>query len=246
VLALAPPTVRAYDPAFAYELAAIVQEGMTRMFCHEENWIYYLTVENETYRMPPMPKHEGVREGIIKGMYRYRASGMEGRSQKPRAHLLGSGAILNEAIAAQGLLAEKYGVAADVWSVTSYKELYRDAVETERWNLLHPGAKPLRTYLQELIGKEKGVFVAASDYLKVLPAMVAKWLPGRLHCLGTDGFGRSDGRAQLRDFFEVDRRYIALAALRELVEEGAVEPKVLKQAIKDLDVDPEKANPHID
>jgi len=276
VLALTPTTVRAYDPAYAYELAVIVREGMTRMFCHEENWIYYLTVGNETYTMPPMPAEEGVREGILQGMYRLRRGGSVGggktkqdkktadkknaakknaakrgagatsASRQPRAHLLGSGAILNEAIAAQEILAERYGVVADVWSVTSYKELYRDAVETERWNLLHPGEKPRRPYLSTLLDGEEGVFVAASDYMKVLPAAVSRWIPGRLHCLGTDGFGRSDGREQLRDFFEVDRRYLVVAALHELAADGALDRKVVVQAIADLDIDPEKLNPHVD
>jgi pyruvate dehydrogenase E1 component len=246
VLAFAPPCVKAYDPAFAYELATIVHEGMTRMFCHEEDCIYYLTVENETYKMPPMPAGENVREGILKGMYRYRRSEAKNREKRPRAHLLGSGALVNEAVAAQELLEERFGVAADVWSVTSYKELYRNAIETERWNLLHPGEKPRRPYLNDLLGPEEGVFVAASDYLKVLPAVLAKWVPGRLHCLGTDGFGRSDGRAQLRDFFEVDRRHLALAALYELAADGAVERKVLTEAIEQLDIDPEKLNPHVD
>jgi pyruvate dehydrogenase E1 component len=246
VLALAPPCVKAYDPAYAYELATIVHAGMRSMFCHEEDCIYYLTVENETYKMPPMPGGESVREGILKGMYRYRGSEAKKRDQLPRAHLLGSGALLNEAVAAQALLEEQFDVAADVWSVTSYKELYRDAIETERWNLLHPGEEPRRPYLHELLAPEKGVFVAASDYLKALPAMLAKWVPGRLHCLGTDGFGRSEGRAQLRDFFEVDRRYIALAALRELAEEGAIERQVVREAIRKLEIDPDKLNPHVD
>jgi pyruvate dehydrogenase E1 component len=264
VLALPPTTVRAYDPAYAYELAVIVHEGMTRMFCHEENWIYYLTVANETYRMPPLPEEEGVKDGILAGMYRFRrgeagggaarkgakqgkkGSRKQGASKPLRAHLLGSGAILNEAVAAQELLAEKYGIAADVWSVTSYKELYRDAVETERWNLLHPGEEPRRPYLSRLLEDEEGVYVAASDYLKVLPAAISRWIPGRLHCLGTDGFGRSDGRAQLRDFFEVDRRYLAVAALNELAAEGALEREIVAQAIADLEIDPEKLNPHVD
>ena len=244
VLALAPTPVKAYDPAFAYELAVIVHDGITRMFCHQEDWIYYLTVTNETYRMPPMPKRAGLREGILKGMYRYRTSPL--KAGAPKAHLLGSGAILNEALAAAELLESKYGVAADVWSVTSYKELYRDAIECERWNLLNPGRKEKRPYLAELLAKEQGVFVAASDYQKVLPATVAKWFPGPLHILGTDGFGRSDSRAQLRDFFEVDARYIALAALHELGLSGAIKPAVVTGALKDLGIDPDKKNPHVD
>jgi pyruvate dehydrogenase E1 component len=244
VLALSCPHVQAYDPAFAYELAAIVSDGICRMYGMQENVMYYLTVMNETYPQPAMPTGKGVREGILKGMYRYRKSSR--RSPRARAHLLGSGAILNEAIAAASLLEEKYGVAADVWSVTSYKELYRDAVECERTNLLNPGKKPLQPYLGKLLGKEQGVFVAASDYLKVLPAMLARWFPGRLSMLGTDGFGRSDSRAALRDFFEVDARYIALAALQALAAEGDIDSKIARQAVKELDIDPKKLNPHVD
>ncbi len=244
VLALTPTKVKAYDPAFAYELAVIVHEGLTRMYCHQEDLIYYITVMNETYRMPPMPKGKDVREGIVKGMYRYRKAGL--KKSKAKAHLLGSGAILNEAIKAQEILEENYQVAADVWSVTSYKELYTDAIECERWNLLNPGKKVKDPYVRRLLAKEKGVFVAASDYMKVLPSAVAQWFPGPLHCLGTDGFGRSDTRQRLRDFFEVDARYIAIAALKQLAATGEVEAGVLTQALKDLDIKPEKLNPHHD
>ncbi|MEJ2469883.1 MAG: pyruvate dehydrogenase (acetyl-transferring), homodimeric type [Desulfuromonadales bacterium] len=244
VLALTPTKVKAYDPAFAYELAVIVHEGLTRMYCHQEDLIYYITVMNETYRMPPMPKGKDVREGIVKGMYRYRKAGL--KKSKAKAHLLGSGAILNEAIKAQEILEENYQVAADVWSVTSYKELYTDAIECERWNLLNPGKKVKDPYVRRLLAQEKGVFVAASDYMKVLPSAVAQWFPGPLHCLGTDGFGRSDTRQRLRDFFEVDARYIAIAALKQLAATGEVEAGVLTQALKDLDIKPEKLNPHHD
>ena len=209
VLALAPTKIKTYDPAFAYELALIVQDGLKRMYCNQEDLIYYLTVTNETYRMPAMPQEDGVREGIIRGMYRFRAAGAK---KKAAVHLLGSGAIFNEVIKAQELLAKDYKIAADVWSVTSYKELYQDAVETERWNLLHPDEKSRIPYLGRLLDKEQGVFVAASDYMKVLPAVISQWLPGPVHCLGTDGFGRSESRDRLRDFFEVDARYIAIAA----------------------------------
>ena len=245
VLAMAPTNIKAYDPAFAYELGVIIHDGITRMYCNNESWIYYLTVMNETYKHPPMPDDPAVREGILRGMYRFSRSPLKGAKAKKRAHLLGSGAILNEAIQAQELLQEKYGVAADVWSVTSYKELYRDAIEAERAHLLKPGAKEL-PWIEQVLGREKGVFVAASDYMKVMPATVARWVPGRLHMLGTDGFGRSDDRARLRDFFEVDHRYIALAALHELALDGALDMKVARQAIKDLDIDPGKLNPHVD
>ena len=198
---------------------------------------------NETYPMPAMPKRAGVKEGILKGMYKFQASK---KKAKAKAHLLGSGAILNEALKAAEILEKGYGVAADVWSVTSYKELYTDAVGCERHNLLNPGKKAKKPYLADLLAGEEGVFVAASDYMKVLPAAVAKWFPGTLHCLGTDGFGRSDGREALRDFFEVDARYIAAAALHRLADEGAVPAAKAKAAVKDLGIDPAKLNPHTD
>ncbi|BCR02982.1 pyruvate dehydrogenase E1 component [Desulfuromonas versatilis] len=244
VLAMAPTRVKAYDPAFAYELAVIVHDGLTRMYCHQEDWIYYLTVMNETYPMPPMPKGAGVREGIVRGMYRFARSSLKGK--RPRAHLLGSGAILNEALKARQILESQFKVAADVWSVTSYKELYSDAIECERWNLLHPGKKAKVPYLGQLLAKESGVFVAASDYLKLLPASLAKWLPGPLHCLGTDGFGRSDSRERLRDFFEVDARYIALAALRQLALAGEIPAETVEKALVDFAINPDKLNPHKD
>jgi len=244
VMALAPTKIKAYDPAFAFELAIIIHEGLTRMYCHQEDWIYYLTVTNETYVMPPMPKEPEVRDGIVRGMYRFRKSGLKGK--KPKAHLLGSGAILNEVLKAQVLLEKEFEVAADVWSVTSYKELYHDAIECERWNLLHPAKKARVPFVSQLLAKEQGVFVAASDYLKVLPAAVAQWIPGPLHCLGTDGFGRSDSRERLRDFFEVDARYIAAAALRQLALSGEVPVKTVEKALADWHVDPEKLNPHTD
>ena len=244
VLALTPTKVKAYDPAFAYELAVIVHEGLTRMYCHQEDLIYYLTVMNETYKMPPMPKRKGIREGIIRGMYRFQSTRIKG--QKSKVHLLGSGAILNEVIKAQSFLEDKYGIAADVWSVTSYKELYQDAIDVERWNLLHPQKKHKKPYISQLLEKEQGVFVAASDYMKVLPASVSQWFPGPVYCLGTDGFGRSDSRSALRDFFEVDARYIVLAALKQLVSAGEESEAVLIKAMKDFKINPDKLNPHND
>ncbi len=244
VLAMTPTKVKAYDPAFAYELAVIIHDGLTRMYCHQEDLIYYITVMNETYKMPPLPKGKDVREGIIKGMYRFRPARL--KNAEAKAHLLGSGAILNEALKAQDILEQDYGVAADVWSVTSYKELYTDAIECDRWNLLNQKKKAKAPYLSKLLQKEKGVFVAASDYMKVLPASVAQWFPGPLHCLGTDGFGRSDSRSELRDFFEVDARYIVIAALKQLVATGDVDEDRLSQATKQLDINPDKLNPHQD
>ena len=195
---------------------------------------------NENYEHPAMPK--GVEEGIIKGMYRFSQSKMKDANAK--AQLFGSGAILPEVIKAQGLL-EKYGVAADVWSVTSYKELYKDGINTERWNMLHPTEKAKVPYLTQQLEKTEGVLVTASDYIKSLGLQVAKWFPRPVHVLGTDGFGRSESRDRLRDFFEVDARYVALAALTELAKEKKVKAETVQQAIKDFGIDPEKKNPLI-
>jgi pyruvate dehydrogenase E1 component len=193
---------------------------------------------NELYPMPPIP--EGVEDGILKGIYKYKVPVME--HPKARAHLLGSGAILNETIKAAEILESRYSVAADIWSITSYKELYTDGLETDRWNMLHPGDEPKKCYLQRCFSEDEGVFVAASDYLKSLPCSIAKWLPGRLVALGTDGYGRSDTREALRDYFEVDARHIALATLQALVAKGSLELEVAEKAVTDLDVDPEKVS----
>jgi len=241
VLALSVPNLRAYDPAFAYEIAVIIQDGIRRMYKDGENVFYYITVMNEQYAMPAMPGD--VKEGILNGMYRFRAS--ENKKSKLRAQLFGSGAILREVLQAQEILETKYGVAADVWSVTSYKQLYVDGNETDRWNRLHPGAKQRVPYVTSTLGDAPGVLVAASDYLKTLPNMISKWLPRRLASLGTDGFGRSEGRASLREFFEVDARFITLATLHELFVDGKIDRKLIDQAIKDLGIDPEKLNPVI-
>jgi pyruvate dehydrogenase E1 component len=241
VLALPVPNLRAYDPAFAYEIAVIIQDGIRRMYKDGEDIFYYITLMNEPYAMPAMPRD--VKDGILKGLYRFRPS--ENKKSKLRAQLFGSGSILREALQAQDILEEKYGVAADVWSVTSYKALYTDGIEVERWNRLHPGAKARVPYLTKALGDAPGVLVAASDYLKTLPNMVSKWLPRRLASLGTDGFGRSEGRPSLRDFFEVDARSITLATLYELQQDGKIERSVVDKAIKDLGINPEKPNPVI-
>jgi pyruvate dehydrogenase E1 component len=239
VLALSVPNLRAYDPAFAYEMAVILQDGIRRMYKDGESIFYYITVMNEPYAMPPMPGD--VKDGILKGMYRYRAS--ENKKAKLRAQLFGSGAILREALQAQEMLETKFGVAADVWSVTSYKALYTDGNEVERLNRLHPGEKPRVPYITECLADAPGVLVAASDYLKALPNMVSKWMPQRLASLGTDGFGRSEGRASLRDFFEVDARFITLATLHELYSDGKIERSVVDKAVKELGINPDKSNP---
>jgi pyruvate dehydrogenase E1 component len=239
VLALPIPTLLAYDPAFAYEIAVIVEDGIDRMYRKGESKFYYITVMNEPYAMPPMPP--GSREGILKGMYRYKPAA--DTKAKLRAQLFGSGSILREVIKAQEILAEKYHVAADVWSVTSYKALYTDGIETERWNLLHPAEKPRVPYVTQCLADAPGALVAATDYLKALPHMVSPWMPRRLASLGTDGFGRSESRDSLRNFFEVDAKFITLATLHELLREGKIEASVVKKAIKDLDIDVAKADP---
>ena len=239
VLALSVPNLRAYDPAFAYEIAVIIQDGIRRMYKDGESIFYYITVMNEPYAMPPMPGD--VTEGILKGMYRFRAA--SNPKSNLRAQLFGSGSILNEALKAQEILAEKYGVAADVWSVTSYKALYNDGNETERWNRLHPGEDQRVPYVTQCLADAPGVLVAASDYLKTLPNMISKWMPRRLASLGTDGFGRSEGRTSLRDFFEVDSRFITLATLHELYTDGKLDRSILDRAINDLSINPEKGNP---
>jgi pyruvate dehydrogenase E1 component len=241
ILALPVPNLKAYDPAYAYEIAVIIQDGIRRMYKDGENWFYYITVMNEPYAMPPMPA--GVREGILKGMYKFRAS--SNKKSKLKAQLFGSGAILNEALRAQQMLEQKYGVAADVWSVTSYKELYVDAIEAERWNRLNPGAKPKVPYVSQCLADTQGVLVAASDYLKTLPNMIAKWMPRRLAALGTDGFGRSEGRTALRDFFEVDAKFITLATLHELSLDGKIDDKTVEKAAGELGISKDKSNPVI-
>ena len=241
LLAYTVPNLLAYDPAFAYEIAVIIQEGIRRMYQTQESVFYYLTVTNEPYAMPPMP--EGAREGILRGMYRFKAS--ESTNAKRQAHLLGSGAILNEALKAQKVLQEKYDVAADVWSVTSYKELYNDGHDADRWNMMHPSEPPRVPYVTSCLAKTQGVIVAASDYVKALPDSITRWCPRPIVSLGTDGFGRSDSRAALRDFFEVDARFIVLATLSALAREKKVRPEVVQKAIRDLDVNPNKANPRI-
>jgi pyruvate dehydrogenase E1 component len=239
VLAFPHPTIRAYDPAYAYEIAVIVEDGLVRMFQEQRDEMIYFTIMNETYPQPAMPK--GSREGILKGLYRLRAP-LNDQSGVP-VHLLGSGAILNEALEAQTILAEEFDIASDVWSATSYKELYRNALQVERRNRLHPKEEAATPYLSQAFEEAEGVFVAATDYLKLLPQSIASWLPGRLITLGTDGFGRSDGRSELRSFFENDARHIALAALQALALEGELDEEKVHSAIKTLDINPEKADP---
>ena len=239
LLAYPVPNLLSYDPAYAYELGVIIEEGIRRMYVESESVFYYLTVENQPYPMPPMP--DGCRDGILKGLYRVRPSENDGPHQ---AQLLASGAILPEAIASQAMLT-RYGVAADVWSVTSWAQLYRDGHAADRWNLLHPLDEPRVPYVTQCLGNAPGVVVAASDYLKALPDSLSQWLDRRLVSLGTDGFGRSDTREALRNFFEVDARFITLATLGALARDGAIDCTVVAQAIEDMEIDPEKVDPAV-
>jgi len=241
LFALAYPNCISYDPAFAYEIAVIIQDGIRRMYVDQESVFYYLTVMNEQYAMPAMP--EGAPDGILKGLYKFRAAGTA--NAPLRAQLFGSGAILPEVIKAQEVLESKYNVASDVWSVTSYTELYRDGHACERWNMLHPGETPRVPYVTQCLANAPGVLIAASDYVKAMPDSIDRWLPRSLTTLGTDGFGRSESRAALRDFFEVDYRYVIVATLAALAREGKIQRSVVDEAIKAHNINPDKANPAV-
>ena len=236
ILAGTIPNCRVFDPAFAFEIAAIIREGIRRM--HEENRdeYYYLTLTNENYAQPPMP--EGVTEGILRGLYRFQAP--EGAAT---ARILASGSMVNEALRAAAILKERFVIEAEVWSVTSWQELRREAMDVERRALLGLGEADEQPYIARALAGGPPVTVAVSDYMKALPDGLARWIPGRFVTLGTDGFGRSESRAALRDFFEVDARYIALAALRALAVEGRVESSVANAALIDLGIDLEKPDP---
>jgi pyruvate dehydrogenase E1 component len=239
--ALAYPNCIAYDPAFAYEIAVIIQDGIRRMYIQQESIFYYLTVMNEQYAMPPMP--DGAHDGILKGMYTFRATAKP--DAQLRAQLFGSGAILTEVIKAQEILESRYNVGADVWSITSYTELYREGHACERWNMLHPAGQARVPYVTQCLKDSPGVLVAASDYVKSLPDSIDRWLPRPLTALGTDGYGRSESRASLRDFFEVDYRYVILATLSALARDGKIDRSVVEQAIKTHNINPEKLNPAV-
>jgi len=241
LLAYPVPNLVTYDPAFAYELAVIIRDGIKRMYEDQENIFYYITLMNENYPMPEMPK--GAEEGILKGMYKFKTS--EKKNLKLKANLFGSGTIINEVIKAAHILEDDYRISCDIWSVTSYKELRRDALDTERWNLLNPTKKQKKSYIEKSLEKEDGVFVAASDYVKDLPDSISKWFPARLYSLGTDGYGRSETREALRDFFEVDAKHIVFATLVALFKEGKIQDKVVEKAAKELGINPDKLNPMI-
>ena len=237
VLSSTMPTCHSYDPAYAYEIAVIIQDGIRRMYENGEDRFYYLTIYNENYAQPSMP--EGDHDGILRGLYRYKAA--EGGSAQ--AQLFGSGPILNEALRAQQILAEKYQVHADVWSATSYNELRRDALEIERWNRLHPAEPERRPYLLEALEGIEGPIIASTDYMKAVPDQIAPWLPGRMVALGTDGFGRSENREYLRKHFENGAEAIAAAALSRLARDGKFDKERAKQAIVELGMNPESPDP---
>jgi pyruvate dehydrogenase E1 component len=241
VLATVVPNALAYDPAYHYEIAVIIRDGLERMYEKREDIFYYITLYNENYPMPPKP--EGADEGILKGLYKLReapeAEG-EGNQERPRVHLFGSGPILNEALRAQQILAERYGVAATVWSATSYKQLRQDAMEAERWNMLHPDQEPRQSWLGSLFEGDDAPIIAVSDYMKLYADQIARWLPGRFFPLGTDGFGRSETREALRRFFEIDAESVTVAALYQLSRQGRIDPSVARRALDELGIDPEK------
>jgi pyruvate dehydrogenase E1 component len=237
LLAATIPNCVAYDPAYGYEVGVIMRDGLRRMVDEQEDVFYYLTVLNENYVQPPLP--EGVEDGILSGLYLVR----EAEGDGPRVQLLGSGAILREVLAGAELLASDFDVAADVWSVTSFTELRRDGIEVERWNRLHPTEEPRVPFVREAFGERTGPFVAATDYMRSFADQIREWVPGRYAVLGTDGFGRSDYRRQLRRFFEVDRHHVALAALEALAREGKIEATVVQQAIDRYELDTEGAAP---
>ncbi|MDZ4817466.1 MAG: pyruvate dehydrogenase (acetyl-transferring), homodimeric type [Planctomycetota bacterium] len=239
LFAIAYPNVRAYDPAFVYESTVIILDGMHKMYELGEDAIYYLTICNEEYSMPAMPP--GVEEGIVRGIYKL--SDLEVGDGSLKAQLFGSGAILREVQRAEKLLAERYNVSSSVWSVTSYKELRRDAHAARRWNMLHPDQPPQKSYYEKSIAGAEGVFVATSDYVRAVPEQLDPWTPGGLFVLGTDGFGRSETRGPLRRHFEVDAECITVATLYRLAETGKIDRNVVAQAIKDFGIDPEKVDP---
>jgi pyruvate dehydrogenase E1 component len=231
------PNCVSYDPTFSYEMAVIIHDGMRRMFADQENVFYYITAMNENYVHPPMPK--GAEEGIIKGLYLFQKGG----KKKKRVQLMGSGTILREVIAAADLLHDDWGVEADIWSATSLTELARDGRDCDRWNRLHPTEKPRVPYVTQCLEGQSGPVIAATDYIQLYADKIRKWVPARYEVLGTDGFGRSDTRAQLRKHFEVNSVHVVVAALKALADEGAIDANIVAKAIDQYGIDPEKINP---
>jgi pyruvate dehydrogenase E1 component len=231
------PNCVSYDPTYAYELAVIIQDGLRRMIGEQEDIFYYITCMNENYVHPAMPA--GAEDGILNGMYLLDVAAQG----KVRAQLMGSGTILREVIGAAELLKKDFDIPTDVWSVTSFNELRRDALAVERWNQLHPDAEPRKSYLEDKLEKVTGPFIAATDYMKIVPDQIRRWVPGRYVTLGTDGYGRSDCRAALRQHFEVDKRYIAVTALKALADDGVLDQKTVAQAIEKYGIDPDRPDP---
>ena len=237
VAASTVPNCVSYDPTYAYELAVIIQDGLRRMIEEQENVFYYITAMNENYVHPPMPN--GVEDGILKGMYLLQV----GSQGKIRAQLMGSGTILREVLGAAELLMKDFGIPSDVWSVTSFNELRRNALEVERWNQLHPEEETRKSYIEEKLGDRKGPFIAATDYMKIVADQVQQWVPGTYITLGTDGYGRSDARKALREHFEVDKRYITVTALKALADDGVLDQKTVALAIEKYGIDPDRPDP---
>ncbi|MBW8885515.1 MAG: pyruvate dehydrogenase (acetyl-transferring), homodimeric type, partial [Planctomycetia bacterium] len=238
--AIAFPNVRAYDPAYAYEMAIIILDGMRRLYEEGDTAMYYLMAGNENYVHTAMPP--GVEEGVVRGMYKLKSTELTGAAAK--VNLFGSGAILRHVLLAQELLAERYKIASNVWSVTSYTQLRRDAQACEHWNVLHPSQSPKRSYVEQSLTGESGVFVAASDYVRALPEQISRWVPGDYYALGTDGLGRSETREALRRHFEVDAESIALATLYRLHKQGKFDAAFVAKAIRNLGVNPDKIDPY--
>jgi pyruvate dehydrogenase E1 component len=234
------PNCVSYDPTFAYEMAVIIQDGIRRMYHDQEDVFYYVTMMNENWTHPAMP--EGAREGILRGLYLLREA--DKQKKAPRIQLLGSGAILREVLAAAEMLAEDFGVLADLWSATSLNELRRDGIAAERWSMLHPQEKRRQSYVETCLVDRPGPIVAATDSMRLYADQIRPYLPGKHYAvLGTDGFGRSDTRKKLRHFFEVDRRYVVVAALKALADTGAIDVAKVREAIQKYGIDPEKPNP---
>lgn len=236
------PNCVSYDPAFGYELAVIIQDGLRRMYQEQEDIYYYITVMNENYGHPAMPQN--AENDILKGMYLLRESG-NGNNNSNRLHvqLLGAGTILREVIAASKLLEADYNICADIWSVTSFNELRREALDVLRWNMLHPDQSARFSHVENCLKNRQGPVIAASDYMKIYADQIREFVPGKYRVLGTDGFGRSDTREKLRHFFEVDRYYIVVATLKVLSEEGKIAHEKVAQAIQKFGIDPDKPNP---
>jgi pyruvate dehydrogenase E1 component len=237
ILANTIPNCKSYDATFSYELAVIVQDGVKRMFEDQENCFYYLTTMNENYVQPAMP--EGAEEGIVKGMYKF----AEADKGDKKVTLMGAGTILNEVIAAAEILKEQFDVQSDIWSLTSVNELVREGQSVDRWNMLHPTKKAKTAYITEQLGDCTAPVIASTDYMKAYSEQMRAYIDQPYYVLGTDGFGRSDSRAALRHFFEVDRNFVVVSALKALTDQGTIKATVVEKAIKTLGIDPEKPNP---